>query len=66
MWRNPRTAQTTIACKECGEPLVAERSCRRVILTCGRCRCSYELAEYAEAIDEALEEFLGSVPCDRV
>ncbi len=66
MWRNPRTAQTTIPCRACGKALVAERSCRRVILTCTSCRCSYELTEYTESIDEALEEFMACVPCDRV
>ncbi len=66
MWRNPRTAQTTIACRACGKPLVAERSCRRVILTCPHCRCSYELTEYSDAIDDALEEFMACVPCDRI
>lgn len=65
MWRIPRKAQTTIPCRQCNTPLVAERSCHKVFLTCPSCGKTVDVAEYAEVMDEALEEFIGNVPCDR-
>lgn len=66
MWRNPRSIQTSIPCKHCRTPLIAERSCRRVTLSCPQCRVSFDLLDYADQMDEALEDFLGQVPCNRI
>lgn len=66
MWRMPRGAQTTIPCKVCKTPLKAERSCRKVILTCCTCRTTVDVSEYADRMDEALEDFLAQLPCDRI
>ena len=65
MWRLPRKVQTTIPCRQCKAPLVAERSCRKVTLTCPSCGVSVDVVEYADAMDNALEDFMGNVPCDR-
>lgn len=65
MWRLPRKVQTTIRCRQCKTPLIAERSCRKVTLACPSCRAIVDVAEYADAVDDALEDFMGSVPCDR-
>ena len=65
MWRSPRKVQTTIPCKDCGVPLMAERSCHKVFLTCAACRKTVDVAAYADSFDETLEDFMGSVPCDR-
>ena len=45
---------------------MAERSCRRVTLTCPNCRATFDIAEYAEQMDDALEDFMGQIPCDRI
>ena len=66
MWRLPRKVQTTIPCRQCKTSLVAERSCRRVTLNCPNCRSSADVSEYADQVDEALEEFMANVPCDRI
>jgi hypothetical protein len=36
------------------------------MLRCRACAAEYAVAEYAAEMDEALEEFLGRVLCDRV
>ncbi|MDL2209579.1 hypothetical protein LJC26_02105 [Desulfovibrio sp. OttesenSCG-928-O18] len=66
MWRRPRNTQTTIPCKHCKTPLVAERSCRCVTLSCPKCRVSFDLSEYKNQMDDALEDFMGQIPCDRI
>lgn len=66
MWRTPRNAQTTIPCTVCSTPLKAERSCRKVTLFCAKCRTTVDVAEYADKMDDVLEEFLAQVPCDRM
>ena len=66
MWRTPRSAQTSIPCKECKTPLVAERSCREIRLHCPVCKTSVAVAGYADKMDAKLEEFMSAVPCDRI
>ncbi|MFW5734797.1 MAG: dual CXXC motif small (seleno)protein [Oceanidesulfovibrio sp.] len=61
-----RTARTTIACKQCGSPLVALRGCREVTLRCETCRRNFDLKEYVHLMDEALETFLDQAFCDRI
>jgi len=36
------------------------------MLQCKACAAEYAIAEYAMEMDEALEDFLGRVMCDRV
>lgn len=66
MWPRPRNAQTTIPCKHCKTPLVAERSCRSVVLSCPKCRVSFALSDYKDQVDDVLEGFMGQIPCDRI
>lgn len=65
LWRIPRRAQTAIPCKDCETPLLAERTCHEVFLSCPTCGKSVDVAEYLDQMDDALEEFIGNVPCDR-
>lgn len=66
MWRNSRTSQTTIPCSLCSTPLKAERACREVTLYCERCDKRFAVRDYFSQMDDALEDFLAAVPCDRV
>lgn len=66
MWRLPRKVQTTIPCRHCKTPLMAERSCRKVTLSCHKCRTMVDIDGYIDQMDEILEEFLAQVPCDRI
>ncbi len=69
MWKSfspPREAPTTIPCRECGRLLAARRSCREARLGCPGCGRSFELREYIERMDEALEKFLEALNCDRI
>lgn len=61
-----RTAHTTIPCKQCDTPLIAQRGCREVRLYCETCRKNYDLKEYVHLMDEALETFLDQAFCDRI
>ena len=65
-WRSPRSAQTGIPCKECRTPLVAERSCREVTLRCPVCKKSVAVGDYADKMDNKLEDFMSMVPCNRI
>ena len=60
-----RRAQTTIPCKKCQKPLVVERSCQSVALVCEHCGARGTLNEYIDKMDDALEEFMEGVFCDR-
>ena len=53
-----RKVQTTVCCKHCGTPLFIERTCHEVHM--------FPLSEYIALADEAMEEFLNSVYCDRM
>ena len=64
-WSIPRKAQTTIPCEECATPLLAERTCHKVFLSCPSCKKSVSVTEYLNKMDDALEDFIGNVPCDR-
>ena len=61
-----RKVQTTVRCKHCGTPLFIERSCHEVHMFCPKCGKAFPLSEYIALADEAMEEFLNSVYCDRM
>ncbi|WP_303215269.1 dual CXXC motif small (seleno)protein [Bilophila wadsworthia] len=61
-----RKVQTTVCCKHCGMPLFIERSCHEVHMFCPKCGKAFPLSEYIALADEAMEEFLSSVYCDRM
>ncbi len=69
MWGNVsrvRKVQTTVVCKHCGTPLFIERSCREVHMFCPTCGKRFPVAEYIAQADEAMENFLDQVYCDRM
>lgn len=68
MWgyRWAREAQTTIPCKKCEKPLSIKRSCQYVYMECEHCKTRSELNDYIAQMDDAMEEFMEGVFCDRV
>ncbi|MCA1945978.1 MAG: hypothetical protein LDL30_11975 [Desulfovibrio sp.] len=64
--RSPRSVQTTMPCERCQQPLMARRGCQQVTLHCEGCKASFPLLKYSQRMDEALEEFLENVYCDRM
>lgn len=67
-WGSPqaRSAQTTIPCHTCGQHLKVYRSCHVVTLQCEACKKVSPLQEYVSEMDNALENFMENVHCDRV
>ena len=65
-----RKVQTTVRCKHCGTPLFIERSCHEVHMFCPKCGKAFPLSDQSPVpcitADEAMEEFLNSVYCDRM
>lgn len=61
-----RSCQTTIPCRSCQTPISAERSCREVTLRCTGCGARFQLKDYIQQMDEALETFLSQAFCDRI
>ncbi len=61
-----RGVQTTIPCHKCGEPLRCERTCHEVYMRCEKCNERFEAAEYIPEMDDAMEDFMSAVYCDRV
>lgn len=61
-----RSAQTTIPCHQCGQALMVERSCQEVYMWCAHCKKRFEATEYIPEMDDAMEEFMEGVYCDRV
>ncbi|WP_417926401.1 dual CXXC motif small (seleno)protein [Desulfomicrobium orale] len=35
-------------------------------MRCGSCGALFQLKEYATTLDDLLEEYLGSIPCNRI
>ena len=67
LWKpSPRSAQTTITCSQCGNPLLARRTCHQAYLYCERCQKEFALRDYISRMDAALEAFLEAINCDRV
>ncbi|WP_461210533.1 dual CXXC motif small (seleno)protein [Desulfocurvus sp. DL9XJH121] len=60
-----RQEETRMACKKCNGSLRVIRSCREVTVFCNRCGGRFRLEEYKDYLD-AIEDFMGNVPCDRV
>lgn len=61
-----RSAQTTIPCHVCAEPLKVERTCHEVFMRCETCRKTYPVSDYVGEMDDAMENFMEGVYCDRV
>lgn len=61
-----RHAQTTIPCHTCGQPLRVERTCHEVFMRCETCSKSFDINEYIPEMDDAMEQFMEGVYCDRV
>jgi hypothetical protein len=61
----PRSAQTTIPCKQCQKPLVARRTCHEAYLYCEHCARESPVSAYSAQMDDALEQFIESLNCDR-
>ena len=69
MWKKfspPRTAQTTIPCASCGQPLVAMRTCHTAYLRCEKCTEETPVQAHIHQMDTALENFLEAINCDRI
>lgn len=69
MWKftpAPRSAQTTIPCSCCSAPLEARRSCHEVTLYCPSCKRTFPVQDYIKKMDEALENFLEALQCNRI
>jgi hypothetical protein len=69
MWgsyRWGREAQTTIPCKNCDTALKVKRSCQHVYMQCDSCGTRGDINEYLSQMDDAMEEFMEGVYCDRV
>lgn len=62
--RGPRP--TTMPCRACGRHVEARRTCFQVYLHCPDCGAQFPVEDYLQCMDEALEEYLGSVYCDRI
>jgi len=62
----PRSAPTTIACKQCKAKLEARRSCHLAYLYCDICKENKDLKDYVQNMDSALEAFLEAINCDRI
>lgn len=70
MWKSPfsasRECRTETPCPACGAGLIARRGCREVRLHCESCTKIYAPEDVAPVMDEALEDFLENVFCDRM
>lgn len=62
----PRQAETSLPCPRCGTPLLIERACREVHMRCPACNTQYPLRDFIGQADEAMEQFLENVYCDRI
>lgn len=62
----PREAQTTIPCPNCNKNLEIARSCHEVFMRCQNCRGKWPLKDFIQNADQAMEEFLENVYCDRM
>lgn len=62
----PRDAATTLPCPACGDKLHIARSCREVVMRCPGCDKQFPLRDFIGKADEAMENFLENVYCDRI
>ncbi|THB66475.1 MAG: hypothetical protein D6E12_10515 [Desulfovibrio sp.] len=62
--RGPRP--TTMPCRKCGHNVEARRTCFTVYLSCPDCGSRFEVEEYVQDMDEAFEDYLENVFCNRI
>lgn len=53
-------------CKACRSPLELRQTCLNIFWYCLACGGKHEIEEYPEYIDDALEERLANVYCNRI
>lgn len=63
---NARHAETTMHCHECNGRLDVERTCHTVYMHCTECKKDFPVQEYIKEMDDALEEFMEGVYCNRI
>lgn len=63
---SPRDAETTLRCPNCGKNLHICRSCHEVHMSCPACHKNFPLKDFIGQIDEAMENFMENVYCDRI
>ena len=56
---------TKMKCQQCGHLLHTGRTCRSVFLGCQGCGARFNLQDYADELDDDLQEILAMLPCDR-
>jgi DNA-directed RNA polymerase subunit M/transcription elongation factor TFIIS len=61
-----KQGNTEARCVECGKLLVVSRTCLRTKLICVSCRKEYSVSQFADSLQESLEEELGRIPADRI
>lgn len=62
----PRDAETSLDCPVCGSKLHISRSCHEVHMRCPHCSNEFPLKDYIGKADQAMENFLENVYCDRI
>ncbi|MBQ7617460.1 MAG: hypothetical protein IJS50_01165 [Desulfovibrio sp.] len=62
----PRDAETTLPCPTCQSKLHIARSCHEVFMLCPKCKKHLPLAHFIAQADEAMENFLENVYCNRI
>jgi ribosomal protein L37AE/L43A len=53
-------------CDSCGKPLMLKRTCTSVTLHCPVCGAAYPLKKFIHLMDEAMEQQLAGLRCDRL
>lgn len=70
MWNQAVTSRaprpTTLPCRHCDGRVEARRTCFQVYLQCPNCGASFPVEEYVHSMDEALEDYLENVYCNRI
>lgn len=61
-----RDAKTTIVCPNCPDKLHIVRTCHEVFMRCPSCGAEFPLQEYIRQADDAMENFLENVYCNRI
>lgn len=59
-------SETTLECPQCGAKLDICRSCQKVNMHCPECDKKYELNEFINRADSAMEKFLENIYFDRI
>ena len=53
-------------CDRCNHRLTLRRTCTSITFHCPQCSKTYPLARFIHLLDEAMEQELGGVRCDRL